>query len=177
MGVFSKFKDGLQNGSTSSGGAYIEDGSHEFEIVGWKSIQTRKSGVGHVADFRVIASTKHTVGTIRNNLILLDTDMGPGKMRALLIAASGLIEGLDREIIEAEDWLEVLEQSCLKPAMFLGNTVLCEAPRILRKDAKLAAKRDPALANDPEWYRENSYVRLDFSATQNTRSKMGHEKA
>lgn len=176
MGIFSKYKN-VQDAKVGGGGVYIGEGQHTLKVVKWSGLSTRTKGPALVVDFEVLKSTNetHKEGSIRNYLILLDDDMGPGKARQLLIAASGLQEGSDSEEIEKTDWLEVLEMSVTKP-LFVGTTVECNAPQILKKAGKTAAKNDPTLLDDADWFRKNSFTRLDFSPTVETRAKLHGKK-
>lgn len=168
MGTFSKR---IQDAKLQGGGLYLEEGDHELEIVQWKAISVRKTkDMALVVDFRVIKSPVHTVGSIRNFYAGEADEMFDQKAKGLCIAAMGFVPGKDDALIAKENWDTVLETSIAKP-IFIGNKVNCTGVRLLKKAGKDAARKDPTLVDDAVWYKQNSFIRLDFAAHEETRAK------
>lgn len=170
MSVFSKK---VQNANISGGGVYLDLGMHELKIVTWKAITTRKKDVALVVDFEVISSTNtsHLAGSTRNAIFLEAGDqMFDQKVKSLCIAAMGLLPGQDDALIQKEDWDAVLEASVKSP-LFVNELLKAEGVSILKKAGKEASRRDPLLLDDPSWVKQNSFIRVDFSAHPATRAK------
>lgn len=170
MGIFKNSK--VNEARSTGGGHYFEEGNHTAKIVGWKTITTRQKEKALVVDFQIVDSTNdsHRTGSIRNFYAGEDDDMFNAKVRGLLIASAGVCEAQDAKMVEETDWDDLLEQSCNAP-IFINNLVRVQGTRVLKKDAKKAVKADPTLADDPVWYKRNSFVRVDFMHHEDTRAK------
>lgn len=168
MGIFKNSK--INEARSTGGGVYFEEGTHEAKIVSWKSIQTRQKENALVVDFQIVESNNpsHRAGSIRNFYAGEKDDMFDAKVRGLIVAAAGVSESLDADLVEKTDWYDLLEKSCSNP-IFIGNLVRVEGVRVLKKDAKKAAKADPTLIDDAVWYKKNSFVRIDYSFHEKTR--------
>jgi hypothetical protein len=170
LGIFKNSK--INDARATGGGVYFDEGSHEVKIVSWKSIQTRQKETALVVDFQVLSSTNesHRVGSIRNFYAGETDDMFSAKVRNLLMAAAGVSDSLDAELAEKTDWDALLDTSVSSP-VFIDNLVRVEGVRILKKDAKKAARADSTLLDDAAWFKKNSFVRVDFMFHEDTRNK------
>ena len=173
MGMFKDSK--LNEAKTSGGGRYLmEEGRFEIKITSFKGIKTRAKESALVADFQILASDTQNVktGSTYNFYAGENDDMFAGKVKALLIAASGLSEAEDTDEIEKIDFDDLLEKCLLNPKLIIGNKLFVDGVRMLKKDGKKAAKADPSLLDDKEWYKKNSFVRLDFSYHPDQRAQL-----
>lgn len=170
MGIFKNSK--VNEARATGGGVYFDEGSHEAKVVSWKAIQTRKKETALVVDFQIISSTNesHRPGSIRNFYAGELDEMFSAKVRNVLMAAAGVSDSLDAELTEKTDWDGLLDTSVSSP-IFIDALVRVEGVRILKKDAKKAAKTDPTLTDNPEWFKKNSFVRVDFLFHEGTRAK------
>jgi len=170
VGIFKNSK--VNEARATGGGVYFDEGSHEAKIVSWKAIETRKGEKALVVDFQIVASDNesHRPGSIRNFYAGEKDEMFSAKVRNLLQAAAGVSDSLDAELVQSTDWDQLLDQSCNQP-LFVDNLVRVECPRVLKKDPKKAARQDPSLLENPEWFKKNSFVRVDFVFHEATREK------
>lgn len=165
--MFSKGAMDLNSAKVSSGkGVYLEEGTHELEVADWKAIETRKKGDAFIIDFKVINSTTHEPGTIRNVYIAANNDMAPQKIKAILIALAGYHLTADAEKIAGEDWNKRFAASLAKPALMIGRRVLCNATKQLKAEPKKELMAKPGLAEDPEWRAKAYYLDMQFSPYQ-----------
>jgi hypothetical protein len=144
-------------------GVYLEAGNHELEVVDWKTIETRKKGDAFIVDFKVVNSTTHEPGTVRNLYIPASNDMAAGKIKRLLIALMGLHPSADADKIAKEDWNKLFRSSLSTPKLVIGKRVNCNGTKQLKAEPKKMAQRKPELLNDPEFAATAYYLDLHFT--------------
>jgi hypothetical protein len=171
MGVFAE-RD-LNKANASSGGNYIEEpGSYECLIVGWKNITTKAKESALVVDLKILSANTdvYPVGSIRNYYLGEKNIMFDSKAKNLLVAATGLLDGLDAEKIDGENWFAVLEASIKPPLVFLRKKINVSASYDFKSDGKKKLKKNPALEDDDDFVKEYRFLKVEFSAHDETRA-------
>jgi len=171
MGIFSDTD--FSKARSLSGGMFIEEeGEHELEITNVKGFLTRKKVPAFAADFKVIKSSNeaYPAGKVLNFVCLSDDDFFESKVQEFLIAATGLIDGLDNETISKTNWKDVLEKVANTPKLMIGRKIMASANRQLKADGRKQAKANPDLLDDAAWFKKNSFVKVSFYAHDETRA-------
>jgi hypothetical protein len=170
----------LNSAKVSSGtkGVYLEAGNHELEVTDWKVIETRKKGDAFIVDFKILDSTTHDPGTVRNVYISASGpagDMAAEKIKRLLIALSGLHPVADAGKIASEDWNKLFKASLAKPQLLIGKRVRCNATKQLKAGSKALAQQNPSLLEQPGFAATAYYLDLHF--TPWTQQKAANDNA
>jgi hypothetical protein len=163
----------LQKPSASTGGNYFEaPGNYECLIVGWKKIDTMKREAALVVDLKILSADTdaYPIGSIRNFFLGEGHVLFDSKVKNLLVAAMGLVDGLDAEKIETENWYEVLEASIKPPLIFLRRKINVLVSYDIKGDGKKKLKKSPGMEDDPDFLKEYQFTKVDFSAHDETRN-------
>lgn len=166
MGVFAE-RDLSKANATSGGNYFTEPGQYECLIVGWKSFLTKDKEQALIADFKILSGDD--AGAIRNFYLGEKNIMFDQKVKNLLVAAAGLSDGLDADKVAKEDWYKVLETSVKPPSMMLNRKIRVSVTRDIKGDGKKKLKKNPALADDPEFEKDYGYTKVEFSFHDDTR--------